>query len=109
MAYCRLRVFLNISLLVSSLLICTAAYAQYDVNGNGTSDLILVQPQGDGSLNWIAEDPGDGAITELGVFGQAGWEPFVAPWLESGRFTRGIVRKSALEQVVLRISESSEE
>lgn len=86
-----------------------SSFAQYDVDGNGIQDLILVQPQDDGSLKWIAEDHVAGTVTELEAFGQSGWVAVVAPWQASDRFSRAVSRKGLLEQIFLRVSDASED
>jgi hypothetical protein len=91
------------------LLSAPAALGQYDVTGNGTPDLLFVQPLNDGRLQWFAQDLIEGSTTDLGVFGQQGWDTFIAAWEAPERWTRTTVRRTAMEQLFLGIPEREEE
>jgi hypothetical protein len=54
------------------------AYAQYDLTGNGTPDLVLTKEEPDGRLRWLAQDLETGQVEDLGIFGPAGYQLNVA-------------------------------
>jgi len=77
--------------------------SQYDIDGNGTPDLLFVQPLSDGRIEWISQDLIDGRTTNFGVFGQAGWDLFLAPWKDHRIAIRTTLRHTEQDQFLLGI------
>jgi hypothetical protein len=86
-----------------------AALGQSDFTENRLTKLYFVQPLSDGRLQWLAQDLMGGTTADLGVFGQQGWEAFVARWEVAGSVTRTTVRRTELDQFFLGIPEREEE
>ena len=67
-------------LLLSLLLLPSLGLAQYDLNDNGTNEIIFTTAV-DGVLHWYAQDPYTDELISLGTFGHPTYKTSFARWL----------------------------
>jgi hypothetical protein len=91
------------------LLFNTNVWCQVDLDGDGKPELLLAETQDDQQLNWRAVDfinsPKGYSTRELGLFGQAGWNPLLANWLKPDESTRTLVYRDTIGQINIQIDQ----
>jgi hypothetical protein len=106
----RDHVFLiRILLVVIGLFVSVAFATPHDNGGTNPGNLVFVRSNDDGGLEWFSQDLDDFLVTDMGSFGQNGWEALMAPWQTPGQYSKTTLRKTGLGQYVLAISDLPEE
>ena len=95
--------------LLSLLFLPTLGLAQYDLNDNGTNEIIFTTAV-DGVLHWYAQDPYTDELISLGTFGHPTYKTSFAYWLADEDLpVKAYLRKGTNREIKIFAEGTSEE